>query len=236
MKYSCTILKVPVDELIELAKTAEDVGFDSIALPDSLFYTEKQSTDYPYTPDGSRLWNADTPWVDPLIAAGCDGRGDFDAAVLHQRHEARLPQSTAAGPTGRIGGEPDEQPIRLRCRNRMDPRRIRMVRGALQEARCPCRRDDRRDQTGPRRWHGRVPRRVLRLRQVADEPRAVEAGAVLRRRPHRRGVAARRPRRRRLDQRDDDGRAADADDRQARRAACRIRPHGRAVRIPGGLH
>ena len=63
----------PLDDLIELAKTAEDVGFDSIALPDSLFYMEKQSADYPYTPDGSRMWNADTPWVDPLIAAGAMG-------------------------------------------------------------------------------------------------------------------------------------------------------------------
>ena len=43
--------------------------FDSIALPDSLFYMEKQAADYPYTPDGSRMWNEDTPWVDPLIAA-----------------------------------------------------------------------------------------------------------------------------------------------------------------------
>ncbi|WP_276050492.1 TIGR03619 family F420-dependent LLM class oxidoreductase [Mycolicibacterium elephantis] len=62
-----------IDQLIEIAKTAEEVGFDSIALPDSIFYMEKQSADYPYTPDGSRMWNADTPWVDPLIAAGAMG-------------------------------------------------------------------------------------------------------------------------------------------------------------------
>ena len=34
---------------------------------------EKQSTDYPYTADGSRMWNENTPWVDPLIAAGAMG-------------------------------------------------------------------------------------------------------------------------------------------------------------------
>jgi probable F420-dependent oxidoreductase len=34
---------------------------------------EKQSTDYPYTPDGSRMWNEDTPWADPLIVAGAMG-------------------------------------------------------------------------------------------------------------------------------------------------------------------
>ena len=56
-----------------MAKTAEEVGFDAIALPDSLFYMEKQAADYPYTPDGSRMWNAETPWVDPLIAAAAMG-------------------------------------------------------------------------------------------------------------------------------------------------------------------
>lgn len=73
MKYSCSIFMTPLDQLIELAKTAEEVGFDSIALPDSLFYMETAAEDYPYTPDGSRMWTADTPWVDPLIAAAAMG-------------------------------------------------------------------------------------------------------------------------------------------------------------------
>ena len=73
MKYTCSVAMGPIDQLIGLAKTAEEVGFDSIALPDSLFYMEKQSADCPYTPDGSRMWNENTPWVDPLIAAGAMG-------------------------------------------------------------------------------------------------------------------------------------------------------------------
>ncbi|HZA12328.1 TIGR03619 family F420-dependent LLM class oxidoreductase [Mycobacterium sp.] len=73
MKYSCSVAMGPVDELLEIARTAEQLGFDAIALPDSLFYMEKQTVDYPYTPDGSRMWGPDTPWVDPLIAAGAMG-------------------------------------------------------------------------------------------------------------------------------------------------------------------
>ena len=73
MQYTCSVAMGPVDQLVDIAKTAEEVGFDSIALPDSLFYMEKQAADYPYTPDGSRMWNEDTPWVDPLIAAGAMG-------------------------------------------------------------------------------------------------------------------------------------------------------------------
>ena len=73
MQYTCAVPMCPIDQLIELAKTAEQVGFDNIALPDSIFYMEKQAADYPYTADGSRMWNEETPWVDPLIAAGAMG-------------------------------------------------------------------------------------------------------------------------------------------------------------------
>nr|WP_206072086.1 TIGR03619 family F420-dependent LLM class oxidoreductase [Antrihabitans stalactiti] len=59
----------PLEQLPELAKTAEECGFSSIALPDSLFFMETAAAKYPYTPDGSRMWNAETPWVDPLIGA-----------------------------------------------------------------------------------------------------------------------------------------------------------------------
>ena len=73
MQYTCAVPMAPIDQLIGIAKTAEEVGFDSIALPDSIFYMEKQSEDYPYTADGSRMWDENTPWVDPLIAAGAMG-------------------------------------------------------------------------------------------------------------------------------------------------------------------
>ena len=63
----------PLEHIVPLAQTAEECGFTSIALPDSLFYSEQVSADYPYTPDGSRMWNENTPWPDPLIAAGAIG-------------------------------------------------------------------------------------------------------------------------------------------------------------------
>lgn len=73
MKYTVGVAMTPLEELPALAQTAEECGFDSIALPDSLFYMEKQAADYPYTPDGSRMWDENTPWVDPLIAAAAMG-------------------------------------------------------------------------------------------------------------------------------------------------------------------
>ena len=73
MQYTVSVAMSPIDQLVELAKTAEELGFDNIALPDSIFYMAKQSEDYPYTADGSRMWDENTPWVDPLILAGAMG-------------------------------------------------------------------------------------------------------------------------------------------------------------------
>ena len=73
MKFTVGVAMSPLDQLGELARTAEECGYSSIALPDSLFYSEEVSASYPYTPDGSRFWDADTPWVDPFVAAASMG-------------------------------------------------------------------------------------------------------------------------------------------------------------------
>jgi probable F420-dependent oxidoreductase len=73
MKFTLAVAMNPLDQLVDLARTAEECGFASIALPDSLFFAEETAGHYPYTPDGSRFWTAETPWTDPLIAAAAMG-------------------------------------------------------------------------------------------------------------------------------------------------------------------
>lgn len=73
MKFTLGIALSPLDQLTELARTAEECGFASIALPDSIFFMEQAAAKYPYTPDGSRFWTAETPWPDPMVAAGAMG-------------------------------------------------------------------------------------------------------------------------------------------------------------------
>lgn len=63
----------PLDQLVGLARAAEECGFTSVALPDSIFYSERVAAAYPYTPDGSRFWDGATPWVDPFVAAAAMG-------------------------------------------------------------------------------------------------------------------------------------------------------------------
>jgi probable F420-dependent oxidoreductase len=101
MKFTLGIAMSPLDQLIELAKTAEGCGFHSIALPDSIFYSERVSARYPYTPDGSRMWNADTPWVDPIAAAAAMGavtsRIRFCTQVLKLGSRYPLPLARQVG-------------------------------------------------------------------------------------------------------------------------------------------
>ena len=59
---------VPADQLVPLAGAAEEHGYDSIAVPDSVFFPEKVSAGYPYVDGGERFWDADTPFVDPFVA------------------------------------------------------------------------------------------------------------------------------------------------------------------------
>ncbi|WP_028933645.1 TIGR03619 family F420-dependent LLM class oxidoreductase [Pseudonocardia spinosispora] len=108
MKFTVSIAMNPIDQIVELAKTAERCGFHSIALPDSIFYSEKVSADYPYTPDGSRMWTKDTPWVDPLIAAAAMGaateRIRFCTQVLKLGSRQPLPLARQVGSVANLTG------------------------------------------------------------------------------------------------------------------------------------
>jgi probable F420-dependent oxidoreductase len=68
MKWTVPFPLFPAEHLVPMAQAAEAAGFDTIAMPDSVFFPETVSADYPYTPDGGRFWQPDTPFVDPFVA------------------------------------------------------------------------------------------------------------------------------------------------------------------------
>ncbi len=68
MKYTLAAAMCPAEELTELAVAAESSGWDSVAMPDAVFYPETVSAAYPYTSDGSRFWSPSDPFVDPWVA------------------------------------------------------------------------------------------------------------------------------------------------------------------------
>jgi probable F420-dependent oxidoreductase len=68
MKWTLAAALADAGELLDLARAAEDAGYTSLALPDPVFYPEKVSAKYPYTPDGERFWAPETVYVDPFAA------------------------------------------------------------------------------------------------------------------------------------------------------------------------
>lgn len=61
-------------EIVEIAKAADDLGYDGIGIPDHIVNLETLSTPYPYTRDGQRRWQPFTHWPDPWVLVGALAR------------------------------------------------------------------------------------------------------------------------------------------------------------------
>jgi probable F420-dependent oxidoreductase len=68
VRFTLALPMLPADRLVPLAVRAEAAGWHGISMPESVFYPEEVTADYPYTSDGKRFWPADAPWVDPWVA------------------------------------------------------------------------------------------------------------------------------------------------------------------------
>jgi probable F420-dependent oxidoreductase len=68
MRFTAAFTMFDPAQLLSLARLAEEVGFDSVCVPDSVFYPEKVSAPYPYTKTGERFWSGETPFTDPFVA------------------------------------------------------------------------------------------------------------------------------------------------------------------------
>lgn len=72
MKFCQILTFAPAEQLVPLARHAEEVGFDSVAFSDHIAYPIGFSTPYPYSADGMPTYTPDTPWIDPLVGiAAC---------------------------------------------------------------------------------------------------------------------------------------------------------------------
>jgi len=72
--------------LAPLAQAAEQAGYDSFVVPDSLIFPAESDTRYPYTPDGDRAFLEDKPIIEPFALipylAARTGRIRFTTFVL----------------------------------------------------------------------------------------------------------------------------------------------------------
>ncbi|MFM7065188.1 MAG: TIGR03619 family F420-dependent LLM class oxidoreductase [Actinomycetes bacterium] len=112
MKFSVALPMLPPDHLLPLARAAEASGYEGVAVPESVFFPEQVSADYPYSADGGRYWDATTPFVDPFVAipamAAVTERLKFFTNVLKLGIRdpllvAKTVSSAAAMADGRVG-------------------------------------------------------------------------------------------------------------------------------------
>ena len=70
MKFYVSTAFLSAGEIIEIARAADDLGYEGVAIPYHVVNLETLSTPYPYTEDGQRRWQQFTEWLDPWVLVG----------------------------------------------------------------------------------------------------------------------------------------------------------------------
>ncbi|MEZ0579030.1 TIGR03619 family F420-dependent LLM class oxidoreductase [Nocardioides sp. MH1] len=70
MDFAMVAAYQPVEQLVPLARAAEEHGFRAFSLADHVVDLEEVATPYPYTSDGRRRWEPDVDWPDPWVTVG----------------------------------------------------------------------------------------------------------------------------------------------------------------------
>ncbi|KUI03118.1 TIGR03619 family F420-dependent LLM class oxidoreductase [Mycobacterium sp. IS-3022] len=70
MKFYVSAAFLDTSEIVEIARAADDLGYDGLGIPDHVVNLETLQTPYPYTKDGRRRWEAFTDWPDPWVMIG----------------------------------------------------------------------------------------------------------------------------------------------------------------------
>lgn len=70
MKYYISTAFLETREIVEVARAADELGYDGVGIPDHVVNLETLQTPYPYTRDGQRRWQPFTDWPDPWVLVG----------------------------------------------------------------------------------------------------------------------------------------------------------------------
>lgn len=84
MKLWQSLAFVEPDQIVDLARCAEECGFHGVLLSDHLIFPEKLTSTYPYAPDGRPMFDGTVPFPDPWVTMGAM------AAVTTRLHFATL--------------------------------------------------------------------------------------------------------------------------------------------------
>lgn len=70
MRFYVSSAFLDTREIIEIARAADELGYDGMGIPDHVVNLETLDTPYPYTKDGQRRWQPFTDWPDPWVLVG----------------------------------------------------------------------------------------------------------------------------------------------------------------------
>ena len=196
VRFSISTAFLPTDQLVPIAKAADELGYDSLAMPDHVVDLETLRTPYPYTPDGARRWGPEAEWPDPWVLAGAlstvTTRLRFFTSVYVPALRNPFQVAKSVGTAAVISGNRVALGVGIGwCEEEFE-----LLGAELPDPREAHRRGARADQGAVAARVARVPRRVLRRTAAGDGADPDRAGADLRRRPLRdrlrAGGAARR--------------------------------------------
>ena len=87
MRFSLAESMCDVSHYAPLCQAAEECGWHSFIVPDSICYPEVSDSKYPYTPDGDRSFLEDKPFIEPFslipALAAVTQRIRFTTFVIH---------------------------------------------------------------------------------------------------------------------------------------------------------
>lgn len=67
MRFWQSVTFAAPDELLAQARLAEEVGFHGVLCSEHVFFPADLESKYPYSPTGTPLFTAETPWLDPWV-------------------------------------------------------------------------------------------------------------------------------------------------------------------------
>ncbi|MCX4095874.1 TIGR03619 family F420-dependent LLM class oxidoreductase [Nocardia sp. alder85J] len=70
MKYYISTGFLDTRETVEIARAADDLGYDGLGVPDHVVNFEQLTTPYPYTRSGRPRWEPFSDWPDPWVLIG----------------------------------------------------------------------------------------------------------------------------------------------------------------------
>jgi probable F420-dependent oxidoreductase len=70
MDFWAAVAWVDPGQLLDVARACDDHGYHGILVSDHVFYPQKLTSAYPYSPTGAPLWSPSAPWPDPWVLIG----------------------------------------------------------------------------------------------------------------------------------------------------------------------